>query len=99
MLMEEGGWPASLSARLGAIEKQAACAAASSSSGFDPFFPSKRVPKLKEPLKAPLCALKLPLPSLRLPSQTATALLVAIGSVLDEGTGNLARRRAVRYAS
>jgi hypothetical protein len=33
---EEGGWPASLSARLSAIEKQAACAAASSSSGLVP---------------------------------------------------------------
>ncbi len=79
--------------------KHPACAAASSSSGFEPFLPSKRVPKLNEPLNVPLCALKLPLPSLSLPSQTATALLVAIRVVLDEGTGNLARRRAVRYAS
>src|SRR2546422_8622416 len=78
--------------------KQPACAAASSSSGFDPFLPSKRVPKLNEPLNAPLCALKLPLPSLSLPSQTATALLVAMIDCSDDyrGTGNLARRAAVR---
>src|SRR3989454_11050997 len=81
--------------------KQPACAAASSSSGFDPFLPSKRVPKLNEPLNTPLCALKLPLPSLSLPSQTATALLVAMIDCSDDyrGTGNLARRAAVRYAS
>src|SRR6267378_2508595 len=81
--------------------KQPACAAASSSSGFDPFLPSKRVPKLNEPLNTPLCALKLPLPSLSLPSQTATALLVAMIDCSDgyRGTGNLARRAAVRYAS
>src|SRR6267378_4248730 len=81
--------------------KQPACAAASSSSGFDPFLPSKRVPKLNEPLNTPLCALKLPLPSLSLPSQTATALLVAMIDCSDgyRGTGNLARHPAVRYAS
>src|SRR5882762_4392924 len=81
--------------------KQPACAAASSSSGFDPFLPSKRVPKLNEPLNCPLCALKLPLPSLSLPSQTATALLVAMIDCSDgyRGTGNLARPAAVRYAS
>src|SRR5438093_2990205 len=80
--------------------KQPACAAASSSSGFDPFLPSKRVPKLNEPLNAPLCALKLPFPSLSLPSQTATALLVAMIDCSGgyRGTGNLARRAAVRYA-
>ena len=58
--------------------KQPACAAAINSSGLEPFFPSKRVPKLNEPLKAPLWPLKLPFPSLSLPSHVATALLVAM---------------------
>ena len=61
-----------------AMLKHAACAAAISSSGFVPFEPPKRVPKLKGPLKAPLSALKVPFPSLSLPSQAALALLVGI---------------------
>src|SRR5881628_1242079 len=99
--MRVAGWPAFSRADESAMLKQPAWAAASSSSGFDPFLPSKRVPKLNEPLNAPLCALKLPLPSLSLPSQTATALLVAMIGCSDgyRGTGNLARHAAVRYAS
>src|SRR5437867_4070573 len=99
--MRVGGWPAFSRPAESALLKQPACAAASSSSGFDPFLPSRRVPKLSEPLNTPLCALKLPLPSLSLPSQTATALLVAMIDCSDgyRGTGNLARRAAVRYAS
>src|SRR5258706_10619762 len=61
-----------------AILKQAACAAAINSSGLVPFDPPKRVPKLKGPLKAPLSALNVPLPSLSFPSQAALALLVGI---------------------
>src|SRR5687768_7804295 len=80
--------------------KQPAWAAASSSSGFDPFFPSKRVPKLNEPLNAPLCALKLPLPSFSLPSHTATALLVAmIGPQFDGGWDGGIWRDAARFAT
>src|SRR5467141_1203660 len=99
--MRSAGWPAFSRPAESAMLKQPACAAASSSSGFDPFLPSKRVPKLNEPLNTPLCALKLPLPSLSLPSQTATALLVAMIDCSDgyRGTGNLARHPAVRYAS
>src|SRR5216117_1737233 len=96
--MRVAGWPAFSRPAESAMLKQPACAAASSSSGFDPFLPSKRVPKLNEPLNTPLCALKLPLPSLSLPSQTATALLVAMIDCSDgyRGTGNLANRRASR---
>src|SRR5258708_7669475 len=65
-----------------AMLKQAACAAEISFSGFVPFEPPKRVPKLKGPLKAPLSALKVPLPSLSFPSQAALALLVGIVSSL-----------------
>src|SRR5258705_10376426 len=97
--MRVAGWPAFSRPDESAMLKQPAWAAASSSSGFDPFLPSKRVPKLNEPLNCPLCALKLPLPSLSLPSQTATALLVAMIACSDgyRGTGNLARPAAVPY--
>src|SRR5579859_1493146 len=65
--------------------KHPAWAAAISSSGLLPFLPSNRVPKLNAPLKTPLCPLNVPFPSLSLPSHVATALLVDIVPVLDEG--------------
>src|SRR2546425_5033882 len=82
-----------------AMLRQAACAAAISSSGFVPGFPSKRVAKLYGPLKAPLPALKVPFPSLSFPSHTALALLVGIGhSRLVRSPGNLAGPAGPRYA-
>jgi len=58
--------------------KTAGVGGGSSSLGVRPFLAFEAAyRKLNEPLNTPLCALKLPLPSLSLPSQTATALLVA----------------------
>src|SRR5439155_13592026 len=56
-----------------AMLKQAACAAAISSSGFVPFFPSNRVANVYGPLNELLPALKFPFPSLSLPSPTDIA--------------------------
>src|SRR3989442_559382 len=56
-----------------AMLTRAAGAAAMSSSGFVPFFPSNRVANVYGPLNELLPALKLPFPSLSLPSQTAIA--------------------------
>ena len=67
------GLPAFSSPAERAMLRQAACAAAISSSGFVPFAPSNRVAKVYGPLNAPLPARKFPLPSLSLPSQTAVA--------------------------
>src|SRR6267154_137875 len=96
--MRVAGCPAFSSADESAMLKQPACAAAIISSGLVPFFPSKRVPKLKAALKTPLWPLKLPFPSLSVPSHVATALLVGTACSLDEGMGNLARRTLLRYA-
>src|SRR5689334_5914036 len=58
-----------------AMEKQPACAAPMSSSGFVPGSPSKRVRKeYGFALSAPEPVLRVPEPSLRLPFQTADAL-------------------------
>src|SRR6266436_4843729 len=61
-----------------AMLKQAASAAARSSSGFDPAPLSKRELKLYCAPIAPLSPLKLPFPPLRPPSQVAVAFLVGI---------------------
>src|SRR2546426_5432486 len=55
--------------------KQAACAAAISSSGFVPFFPSNRVANVYGPLNELLPALKFPFPSLSLRSEEHTSEL------------------------
>src|SRR4051794_39195590 len=73
-----GGVPFFSSPADSAMEKHAACAAASSSSGFEPGASSKRVPKLNGALIAPELPLKLPLPPFRPPSQVALALRVGI---------------------
>src|SRR5512138_2953166 len=58
-----------------AIEKHAACAAATSSSGFVPFSFSNRILKLYgTPARAPLSVDTEPFPSLSPPLQTALAL-------------------------
>src|SRR5207249_10219253 len=72
------GFPAFSNPADRAIEKQAACAAAISSSGLVPALPSNRVANEYGPLKAPLPALNVPLPSLSFPSHTAIALLVGM---------------------
>src|SRR5213594_2916073 len=92
------GLPAFSSPAERAMLKHAACAAAISSSGLVPGFPSKRVAKLYGPLKAPLPALKLPLPSLSFPSQTADARLVGMALSPWAVERNLAGPPTGRYA-
>src|SRR5262245_14235259 len=65
-----------------AIEKHPAWAAPISSSGLVPGAPSKRVRNEYAPLNAPLPSFIVPLPSFRLPSQTASAVLVAMWCLL-----------------
>src|SRR5476651_675353 len=75
VLMDVGVKPALPSSAENAIEKQPACAAAISSSGFVPTPFSKRV--LKEycvSLSVPLSVEMLPLPLFKSPFQTADAL-------------------------
>ncbi len=71
--------PAAPSTKLSFMVKQLACAAAISSSGLVPAFPSsfsKRVMKLcGMPSSAPLVLLMCPLPSLPVPLQVAVARL------------------------
>jgi hypothetical protein len=73
-----GGVPFFSSPELSAMLKQAASAAASSSSGFDPTPLSNRELKLNWPLTAPLSPLKLPFPLFSPPSHVAVAFLVGI---------------------
>ena len=73
--MRSGLMPASPSCSESAIEKQPACAAPSSSSGFVPGSSSKRVPnEYGVSASAWLSVEIVPLPSLRPPCQTAVAL-------------------------
>src|SRR5476651_1147973 len=75
VLMDVGVKPALPSSAENAMEKQPACAAAISSSGFVPLPFSKRV--LKEYCvsdKTPLAVEIVPLPSFKLPCQTADAV-------------------------
>src|SRR5512132_3856929 len=65
-----------------AMLKQAASAAASSSSGFEPVPSSKRELKLYWPAR-PVCPLKLPRPPLRPPSHFALAVRVGIVLLLE----------------
>src|SRR5690606_19228246 len=68
------GWsPARDSPAESAIEKQPACAAASSSSGFVPCPSSKRDANEYGPSYAPLCIRILPCPSLNVPDHSAVA--------------------------
>src|ERR1044072_4573938 len=72
VLIESAVKPASLICFESAIEKQPACAAARSSSGFVPFPSSKRVPnEYCAPSTTPLSVETVPLPSLRPPCHTA----------------------------
>jgi hypothetical protein len=66
--------------------KQAASAAAISSSGVVPLAPSKRVANVYGPANAPLAAVNFPFPSRSLPSHTALARLVVIVTPLS-GSG------------
>src|SRR5437762_13284588 len=77
-----GGVPFFSRPALNAMLKQAASAAASSSSGFDPAPLSNRELKLNCPPIAPLSPLKVPFPVLSPPSHVAVAFLVGIRSPL-----------------
>src|SRR5690606_31586541 len=68
------GWtPARPSTPDSAIEKQPACAAAISSSGFVPGASSKRDPNEYRPSYAPLAIRIVPFPSLNVPDHSAVA--------------------------
>src|SRR5207249_7109683 len=74
--MRSGLSPASPSCAESAIEKQPACAAPTSSSGFVPFSFSKRVQnEYAASERTPLAVETVPRPSLRPPCQTAEAFL------------------------
>ena len=73
-----GGEPACSSPTLSAMLKQAASAAASSSSGFVPGSSPNRVPNEYVPPIFPLAPEKLPFPFCRPPSQTADAFRVGM---------------------
>src|SRR3984893_5983283 len=73
-----GGCPATVKAAETAIEKQAAWAAAISSSGFVPVPSSKRDLYEYCPSKAPLPSLRLPAPDFRSPRHSASEIRFAI---------------------
>src|SRR6185437_15252092 len=80
--IESGSMPALPSSSDSAIEKQAACAAAMSSSGLVPLSPSKREPtEYPSASSAPLAVLIVPRPSLKPPFQVADPLLCMSNSV------------------
>src|SRR5688572_6879686 len=80
-----GGLPSLVSCAAKNIEKQPACAAPISSSGFVPFslLPSKREAKVNGASKP--VPLTLPLPSLRVPFQVADAFETAMVSPFRDG--------------
>src|SRR5690606_4909778 len=76
--IRSGGWPAVASRAASAIEKHPACAAAMSSSGLVPTPSSKREPKEYDPSTAPLAVARVPLPLLRSPRHSASAVRTGI---------------------
>src|SRR5262249_1840983 len=78
VLTRFAGCPSFSRLNASAIEKHPASAAPISSSGFVPFPSSKRDEKEKGPSNAPLPSFMFPLPFLKVPSQTAVPVRVAI---------------------
>src|SRR5213078_4262291 len=91
VLTRFAGLPAFSRLAESAIEKQPASAAPMSSSGLVPFPSSKRDEKEYGPSNAPLPSFIVPLPCLRVPSQTADPVRVAIALpplFVDRDAGN-----------
>src|SRR5258706_13305626 len=88
-----GGLPMRSRSPLRAMLKHAASAAASSSSGFDPFASSNLVPNEYEAAIAPLSPSNLPVPPLRPPCHVALAVRVGIVLLLPLVLRVLVRRK------